>query len=122
MRGFGARAVLPGLAGACIRGGLLRPGAIGPQGGQRQGEGSIGLVPQRLVQRDAAHHGAAEVRTDDIDGAGLAEPAGSAVAGLRDMGAERQGEMLAVIGESEDQGDKDGKGVKSCGSAGPSPR
>jgi hypothetical protein len=121
-RGFGGRAVLPGRAGACIRAGLLQAGAIARQGWLARGEESIGLMPQRLVQRDAAHHAAAEARADDEDVGGSEKPGGQGVAGGRDMGAEGLGDMPGMLDEIEDEGDKDGEGVEDCGSAGPSPR
>ena len=122
MSGFDGRIVLVGCrSGARIRAGLLR-GAIGVERWLMRGEGSMGLVPRSLVQRDAAHHDAAEARADDTDVGGAEEPAGQGVAGFRDRGAERLGEMPGMRDESEDESDKDGDGVKGCGSTGPSPR
>jgi len=122
MRGAGGRRVLVGRAGACICGALLQPGGGARQRWLLRGEASIGLVPERLVQRGAAHHAAAKARADDEDVGGSEEPGGRAVAGCRDMGAERPGAMPAMLDESEDEGDKDGEGVRGCGGAGPSPR
>jgi hypothetical protein len=79
-------------------------------------------VPQRFVQRHAAHDAAAYARADDMDIAGFEEPAGLAVAAIRGMGADRGGEMLSLFDEIGDEGDKDGEGAKGCGDAGPSPR
>ena len=101
---------------------LFRRGVVAPRGGQPFVEEEIGPVSERRVQRRHVHHTAAHARTDAMDRAGSDEPAGRAVAEVPDMVAERDGEVLALLDEIQDEGDKEGDGVKGCGNAGPSPR
>ena len=80
-----------------------------------------GVEPLNFEERDAAHHATERARAGDVDAAGSEELAGETAGEFRGMGAEHEGECLAIRDESRDEREG-GQAVEGCGSAGPSPR